>query len=104
MKKNTIKLNESQIRGIIAESIADYFKMDGNYYGNDPNIGLKNGWFVYLFKDGMTEEPVAEITKANVKNFGAHHYITALTGSPKSFSNAMRTRFYGAKVKGLRRF
>lgn len=81
MKKNVVKINEDTLKQIIAESITNYFKQDGDYYGNDPTINDKKGWFVYLLKDSMTGELTAEITKANLKNAGMH--INSLNGLPK---------------------
>lgn len=81
MKKTVVKVNEETLRQIIAESITNYFKQDGDYYGNDPAINSKKGWFVYLFKDSITGELTAEITKASLKNAGMH--INSLNGLPK---------------------
>ena len=79
MKKNVVNVNEDTLRQMIAESITNYFKQDGDYYGNDSAINGKKGWFVYLFKDSMTGEPAAEITKANLKNF-SRNTKTLLSG------------------------
>ena len=81
MKKTVVKINEDTLRQIIAESITNYFKQNGDYYGNDPAINDKKGWFVYLLKDSMTGELSAEIAKANLKNAGMH--INSLNGLPK---------------------
>lgn len=99
MKKSNVKVNEDTLRQIIAESITNYFKQDGNYYGNDPAISGKKGWFVYLFKDGMTEEPTAEITKANLKNAGMH--INSLNGLPKKFFAKYEDAVKWCQSKGI---
>ena len=96
---NLFYFEENGGRNTVAESITNYFKQDGDYYGNDSAINGKKGWFVYLFKDSMTGEPAAEITKANLKNAGMH--INSLNGLPKKFFAKYEDAVKWCQSKGI---
>lgn len=87
-------------KNAVREGLSDYFKLGGEEYGDYTDVQNENGWFVYRFKDGMTEEPVAEIARANVRNAGAH--INSINGLPKKFFRKYEDAVRWCQSKGIK--